>query len=282
MTAERHGLELMLHKAIGVANTDTARYVFVSAAHYDTATLITLDSTKDYLIFQINYATANGSTLTTDSVSLTTTASTNTGGTYSHLYRTQIVDNTGDEGTGTFINISSAIKCQSISFTMQAVEDYSATFMIIFEDRGASYQPSVADFNWTLSSGTQNPWSSESIPNTNIGTFLAHASDVTSLRESSRNSWTLTNISDNASGILVFYHGYGGSELSTTTAVLTRQSDITAPVVEQKFIANLGVGNSSSYSLRIFSGNDVYGDSTLILSSDDAFSQGDAIVAFLF
>lgn len=263
---------------------DYSMWDYVSLTNWDgaaaTFSVPVTDATKEHLMVVINYATANGTTTTTDSVSIDRPTVNAVGGTASDYWDAWSEDNTGDEGTGTYMRIYRLTSgTQSVTVTAQTVEDYYGTLALLFKNNGKTEIAAVRKpTTTTVAQTTINV----EISNLNVGDYFTHAGGTLSLTESGVNEIFISGFEKKSSAMIVFTHGYGTTDDFNLNefAKLTRNGSLD-PATPVASFSNVGSSLSSWIEVRVYDGLDIRSNGQLRVETNKNYGQGDAILVLV-
>lgn len=258
---------------------------------------INLNTSRAHRIVVINYATANGTTTTPDSVVMRDYTPVVTGGTYTDVFGLDYNDGSGTEGTGLVISIYDVSAGSSVFQVQgQSAEDYYGSMALVFYDSGAtdpleikafsSIRDDQSDYNYDANYTTTKFWG-------------INESATFSLFENGVASVTVTGLPSFASTMIVLYHGYGNnyaagsadiehSDSNEGFCILRKTAGQTntkvTPVFKIKVDATNPEGQvSSSWAgFNVYDGTKFNALSDLYLSTNTGFSQGDILGALTF
>ena len=258
---------------------------------------INLDTSRAHRIVAINYATANGTSTTPDSVVMDRFSPSVTGGTYTSVFGMTYSDNSGTEGTGLVVEVFDVSAGSSVFQVQgQTAEDYYGSMVLVFYDSGAvdplevksftSSRDDQLDYNYDANYTTTKFWG-------------INESDTLALQEQNVAEVTVTGLPSLASTMIVLYHGYGNNYSPKSTdiehgnsnegfCILRRIAGQTntkvTPVLKMKVDGTNpeGQGTSSWAGFNVYDGTKFNALSDLYLSTNTAFSQGDILGALTF
>ncbi len=258
---------------------------------------INLDTSRAHRIVVINYATANGTTTTPDSVVMDDLIPTVTNGTYTDVFGMSYTDNAGTEGTGLVISIFD-VSAGSTVFEVQGqtAEDYYGSMLLVFYDSGGT--DALESKSFTSSRDDQTDYSYDA-NYTSIKFWGINESSTLALHEQNVTGATITGLSPSAQALIVLYHGYGNNYAAASADVEHSDSNEgfcilrktageintkVTPVFKIKVDAANpeGQGTSSWAGFNVYSGTQFGSTSDLYLSTNTGFSQGDILGALIF
>ncbi len=297
--AGQRGRAFMLRNIVFPSSVIPAPWEYVATKFVSDGNPVTfteadgVSATKAHRIIAINYCTANGTATTTDSVIVDaptiSSSSTSPSVVFNYVYQ----DNAGDEGTGYHIIIADVpVGATSISSAAQTVEDYYGSIAFLFSSSSATDMLESKQFVSSRNDSTGEGSFGGTYPA--IALWSITQAGTASLQESGVSDGTVSGLSNNASALVLFYHGYGTnfSQASaipgypTDFAILRRTSgDNTNPYspLAKTIFDPQAVSGSSSYAVGyVFSGKDFNGLSEILYVTNTQYAQGDCMMAIQF